>query len=58
MSNSRPTEQLAFYVSPEEKKAIQAWAEEDDRSVSYLLRSIVLKALKERHAKSSSDPSA
>lgn len=48
MSNQRPTEQLAFYVSPEEKKQIQAWAEAEDRSVSYLLRAIVLKALKER----------
>jgi len=48
MSNSRPIEQLTLYVSPEEKKEIQAWAEAEDRSVSYLLRSIVLKALKER----------
>lgn len=48
MSNSRPTDQLAFYVSPDEKKEIQAWAEAEDRSVSYLLRAIVLKALKER----------
>lgn len=55
MSNQRPTEQLAFYVSPEEKKEIQAWAEADDRSVSYLLRAIVLKALKERRQEKSSD---
>ncbi len=48
MSSKRPTDQLAFYVSPEEKQQIQAWAEAEDRSVSYLLRSIVLKALKER----------
>jgi hypothetical protein len=48
MSTQRPSEQLAFYVSPEEKQEIQAWAETEDRSVSYLLRSIVLKALKER----------
>jgi hypothetical protein len=52
MSNSRPTEQLAFYVSPEEKQEIQAWAEAEDRSVSYLLRSIVLKALKARRENS------
>lgn len=48
MNRQRPTEQVTFYVSPEEKEAIQAWAEAEDRSVSYLLRSIVLKALKER----------
>ncbi|GAB4382511.1 MAG: hypothetical protein Kow00121_42890 [Elainellaceae cyanobacterium] len=53
MTHSRPTEQLTLYVSPEEKQEIQTWAEEDDRSVSYLLRSIVLKALKERKEKQS-----
>lgn len=52
MSTQRPTEQVTFYVSPDEKKEIQIWAEAEDRSVSYLLRSIVLKALQERRGKS------
>jgi hypothetical protein len=52
MSNPRPTEQLTLYVSPEEKQEIQSWAEAEERSVSYLLRSIVLKALKERRQRS------
>ena len=51
MSSQRPIEQVTLYVSPEEKQQIQAWAEAEDRSVSYLLRSIVLKALKERQEK-------
>jgi predicted transcriptional regulator len=53
MSDKRPIEQVTLYVSPEEKQQIQAWAEAEDRSVSYLLRSIVLKALKERQQKQS-----
>ena len=48
MSSQRPIEQVTLYISPDEKKEIQAWAEAEDRSVSYLLRSIVLKALQER----------
>jgi hypothetical protein len=54
MAIQRPSEQLTLYVSPEEKQKIQAWAEAEERSVSYLLRAIVLKALKERSEERSS----
>jgi predicted transcriptional regulator len=41
---------LTFELEPETKSAIEQWARELDRSVGYVLRSIVDKAAQERRS--------
>jgi hypothetical protein len=43
-------ERLTFEMEPETKTILETWAQEEDRSISSLLRRIVEKAAQERRA--------
>jgi molybdopterin-guanine dinucleotide biosynthesis protein A len=48
MGGKTDLERVVAYVSPELKKELEAWAEADERSVSWLVAKLIDKALQER----------
>jgi hypothetical protein len=49
---------VTTYIPPEWKKELEEWAEEEERSVSWILLKLIGNALEERHQKSSTATSA
>lgn len=50
LSNRRKAEMISAYVNPELKKALEQWAEDENRSVSSLITHLLTLAVKERQA--------
>jgi predicted RNA-binding protein len=48
MGGKTDLERVVAYVPPEWKKELEAWAELDERSVSWLLSKLIDKALQDR----------
>jgi len=48
VAHRRKTEAIAVYIKKEIKEELEQWAEEEDRSVSYLVAKLIEKALEER----------
>lgn len=49
---------VTTYIPPEWKKELEEWAEEEERSVSWILLKLIGNALEERHQNSSTATSA
>lgn len=49
---------VTTYIPPEWKKELEEWAQEEERSVSWILLKLIGNALEERRQKSSSATSA
>lgn len=49
---------VTTYIPPEWKKELEEWAEEEERSVSWILLKLIGNALEERRQKSSTPTSA
>jgi hypothetical protein len=49
---------VTTYIPPEWKKELEEWAEEEERSVSWILLKLIGNALEERRQKSSTATSA
>lgn len=48
VGGKRKLELIAVYVSKEKKQALEAWAEAEERSVSWIVSKLIEKALQER----------
>ena len=48
MGGKRKLDLIAVYVSKDKKQALEAWAEADERSVSWIVSKLIDKALQER----------
>ncbi len=55
MGGKTDLERVVAYVPPEWKKELEAWAQADERSVSWLVSKLIEKALQERQQQSSTD---
>ncbi|MFB2837616.1 ribbon-helix-helix domain-containing protein [Floridanema evergladense] len=51
VGGKRKLEIVATYISKKQKQALEEWAKEEERSVSYILAKLVDKALEKRAAK-------
>jgi len=54
MGGKTDLERVVAYVPSEWKKELEAWAQTDERSVSWLLSKLIEKALQERREQQSS----
>ncbi|MEO0489260.1 MAG: CopG family transcriptional regulator [Cyanobacteria bacterium P01_A01_bin.123] len=48
MGGKTDLDRVVAYIPPESKKELEAWAEADERSVSWLVGKLIDKALQER----------
>lgn len=54
MGGKTDLERVVAYVPPEWKKELEAWAQVDERSVSWLVAKLIERALQERREQQSS----
>ncbi|MBD1821412.1 CopG family transcriptional regulator [Cyanobacteria bacterium FACHB-DQ100] len=54
MGGKTDLERVVAYVPPEWKKDLEAWAQADERSVSWLVSKLIERALQERREQQSS----
>jgi len=48
VGGKRKLDLIAVYVTKDKKQALEAWAEADERSVSWIVSKLIDKALQER----------
>ena len=48
VAHRRKSELTAVYLDPEIKKELEEWAKEEERSVSFIIKKLINKALAER----------
>lgn len=48
MGGKTDLDRVVSYIPPERKRELEAWAQEDERTVSWLLSKLIEKALQER----------
>lgn len=53
MGGKTELDRVVAYIPPEWKKELEAWAEADERSVSWLVAKLIDKALQERQKQQS-----
>ena len=51
MGGKTDLDRVVAYIPPEWKKELEAWAESDERSVSWLIAKLIDRALQERRQK-------
>lgn len=54
VGGKRKLDLIAVYVSKEKKQAMEAWAEAEERSVSWIVSKLIDKALQEKEAENGS----
>ncbi|AFY57478.1 hypothetical protein Riv7116_5080 [Rivularia sp. PCC 7116] len=54
MGGKTNLDRVVAYIPPEWKKELEEWAEEDERSVSWLVAKLIDKALQERREQKNS----
>ena len=54
VGGKRKLDLIAVYVSKEKKQALEAWAEAEERSVSWIVAKLIDKALQEKEAREGS----
>ncbi|MEG4798778.1 CopG family transcriptional regulator [Microcoleus sp. LAD1_D1] len=54
VGGKRKLDLIAVYVSKEKKQALEAWAESEERSLSWIVSKLIDKALQEREAENGS----